>query len=101
MVGAIWRSSGMEDANRQQRHAKAQGHGKEMSNDQTNETKAQSLMGKQRVETKFAVPLLSHWEKNQSQWNFFSDEVLGTQVLIINKHFDHAGEGTLKPEANR
>lgn len=50
----------MEDANRQQRHAKAQGHGKVMSNDQTNETKAQSLMGKQRVETKFAVPLLSH-----------------------------------------
>lgn len=50
----------MEDANKQQRHAKAQGHGKEMSNDQTNETKAQSLMGKQRVETKFAVLLLSH-----------------------------------------
>lgn len=73
----------MEDAHRQQRHAKAQGHGKEMSNDQTNETKAQSLMGKQSVEMKFAVPLLSHREQKQkkSQWkkNFFRFQMRGLE----------------------
>lgn len=105
MFGANWRSSDMNDASRQIEKLTSTWPWQGVEQWPDTWDKATGTEGRW-AKTKFAVFLLSTEWKTKSQWrHFFRDVGLGTEVLILhyslNKHFDHAGKGTLKPEANR
>lgn len=92
MFGAIRWSSGTEDANRQQRQAKANGHGKEGNNDQTTETKPQALRGKQRVKMKSAIFRLSHRKEKQR-----ANEEISFETGGLECRFQSPAEQAFRP----